>query len=103
MTVSERKGFGWIPDFPDFRDYSENTNEVREILGQAGMPGTGRPSSTRKNRAASPAAVDLREWASAVEDQGSLGSCTAQAGAGVIEYYERKSFGRHIDASRLFL
>ena len=32
-----------------------------------------------------------------------LGSCTAHAGAGIIEYYERKSFGKHIDASRLFL
>ena len=32
-----------------------------------------------------------------------LGSCTAHAGVGVIEYYERKAFGRHIDASRLFL
>jgi C1A family cysteine protease len=38
-----------------------------------------------------------------VENQGGLGSCTAHAGAGIIEYYERKSFGRHIDASRLFL
>ncbi len=60
---------------------------------------------TGPRRAASrlPAAVDLRAWASPVEDQGGLGSCTAQAGAGVIEYYERKAFGRHIDASRLFL
>jgi C1A family cysteine protease len=47
--------------------------------------------------------VDLREWCSPVEDQGNLGSCTAHAGVGVIEYYERKAFGRHIDASRLFL
>jgi C1A family cysteine protease len=50
-----------------------------------------------------PLSIDLREWCSPVEDQGGIGSCTAHAGAGVIEYYERKSFGRHIDASRLFL
>jgi C1A family cysteine protease len=50
-----------------------------------------------------PVSVDLREWCSPIEDQGALGSCTAHAGVGVIEYYERKSFGRHIDASRLFL
>jgi C1A family cysteine protease len=50
-----------------------------------------------------PISVDLREWCSAIENQGTLGSCTAHAGAGIIEYYERKSFGRHIDASRLFL
>ncbi len=97
------KGFGWIPDFPDFRDYTEETKEVREILGTAGVPAAGgaRPGG-RKARAV-PAAVDLREWAPAVEDQGTLGSCTAQAGAGAIEYYERKSFGRHVEASRLFL
>jgi C1A family cysteine protease len=103
MTISERKGFGWIPDFPDFRDFTEDTKEVREILGPAGLPAGGRARASRNLRAAAPAAADLREWASAVEDQGSLGSCTAQAGAGVIEYYERKAFGRHIDASRLFL
>ena len=47
--------------------------------------------------------VDLREWCSPIEDQRNLGSCTAQAGAGIIEYYERKAYGRHIEASRLFL
>ena len=38
-----------------------------------------------------------------MEDQGTLGSCTANAGVGLVEYFERKAFGRHIDASRLFL
>ena len=32
-----------------------------------------------------------------------MGSCTAQAAVGLIEFYERKAFGTHIDASRLFL
>jgi C1A family cysteine protease len=50
-----------------------------------------------------PVSVVLREWCSSIEDQGRIGSCTSHAGAGIIEYYEKKSFGRHIDASRLFL
>jgi C1A family cysteine protease len=50
-----------------------------------------------------PGSVDLREWCSPVEDQDDLGSCTAHAGIGLVEYYERKAFGKHIDASRLFL
>lgn len=33
----------------------------------------------------------------------SLGSCTANAGVALVEYYERRAFGKHIDASRLFL
>ena len=40
---------------------------------------------------------------SEIEDQEALGSCTAQAGAGLVEYFERRASGRHIDASRLFL
>lgn len=101
MVELSKKGFGWIPDYPDFRDYTEETKDIREILAPTGLPAG--PRVRGKKRTGRPAAVDLREWASSVEDQGALGSCTAQAGAGVIEYYERKSFGRHVDASRLFL
>jgi len=87
-----RYALGWIPDFPDFRDYTEHATQVKTIL-------SGAARTTRKL----PAAVDLREWCSPIENQGGLGSCTAHAGAGLIEYYERKSFGRHSEASRLFL
>ena len=93
VSGSGKYGMGWIPDYPDFRDYTENTEAVKFVLCPKGEP-----------RAKSlPNSVDLRAWCSPVEDQGRLGSCTAHAGAGIIEYYERKSFGRHTDASRLFL
>lgn len=108
--------FGWIPDLPDFRDYTADTVSIREILLPTGLPparvipvpGTvkkaGAVGAGRRPKPASlPASADLREWCSPVEDQRSLGSCTANAGVGAIEYYERKAFGRHIDASRLFL
>ena len=93
---------GWIPDYPDFRDFTENTDEVRAILEPTGLLARGGERKSRRAKTL-PETVDLREWCSSVEDQGRLGSCTAQAGVGIIEYYERKSFGRHIDASRLFL
>jgi len=110
----KKYAFGWIPDYPDFRDYTEDTGTVREILLPTGLPlgrdlagrGGARAVSMKKTSAkpfARPVSLDLREWCSPVEDQRNLGACTAHAGAGVIEYYERKSFGRHIDASRLFL
>ena len=108
--------FGWIPDLPDFRDYTVDTVSIREILLPTGLPparvvpvpGTvkkaGAVAAGRRPKPASlPASADLREWCSPVEDQRGLGSCTANAGVGAIEYYERKAFGRHIDASRLFL
>lgn len=104
MDDKGQRGFGWIPDHPDLRDYTEETPDVREVLAPTGLPAAARGAvSGRRRRGGLPAAVDLRPWASPVEDQGALGSCTAQAAAGVIEYYERKAFGRHVEASRLFL
>jgi len=102
MTENRKHAMGWIPDYPDFRDYTEDTDEVKELLKPSGLP---HPVARKKSPKAKPlpASVDLREWCSPVENQGFLGSCTAHAGVGIIEYYERKSFGRHIDASRLFL
>jgi C1A family cysteine protease len=92
-TGKGKYGMGWIPDYPDLRDYTEKTEGVKKVLEPTGLL----KSKTQ------PASVDLRQWCPPVEDQGSLGSCTANAGVGIIEYYERKSFGRHVDASRLFL
>jgi C1A family cysteine protease len=100
MDGTRTRGLGWMPDLPDVRDFTEDTPDVRALLAPTGVTAEG---PARGGPARLPAAVDLRSWASPVEDQGALGSCTAQAGAGVIEYYERKSFGRHIEASRLFL
>jgi len=97
ITFSRKRGMGWLPDYPDFRDYTEETGEIKTLL---------KSTSTKRTKIKAdslPAAVDLRPWCSPVEDQGMLGSCTANAGAGIIEYYERKAFGRHTDASRLFL
>jgi C1A family cysteine protease len=93
VNVIGKYGMGWIPDYPDLRDYTEKTEEIKLVLAPTGLI----------KAKSLPASVDLREWCSAIEDQGRLGSCTAHAGVGIIEYYERKSFGRHIDASRLFL
>ncbi|QLE48065.1 hypothetical protein FD724_07955 [Nostoc sp. C057] len=50
-----------------------------------------------------PEFVDLSFWCSPVEDQGSLDSCTAHAGVALMEYFEKRSFDRYVDASRLFL
>jgi C1A family cysteine protease len=91
---NERLGMGWLPDFPDFRDYTEKHEEIGNILST---------TKVSKKAAKLPSSVDLRAWCSPVEDQGSLGSCTAHAGVGIVEYYEKRAFGKYIDASRLFL
>src|SRR5512136_544862 len=94
MTNSTgKRGMGWIPDYPDFRDYTEKTEEVKSVL---------EPTRVLKSKTLA-GSIDLRQWCSPVENQGSLGSCTAHAGAGGIEDYERRSVGKDIDAYRLFL
>ncbi len=96
-----KKGMGWLPDYPDLRDYSFANKELLEMKEIRTLV---RPTGLGKAwRTALPTLVDLRKWCSPIEDQGELGSCTAHAGAGIVEYYEKRAFGKHIEASRLFL
>lgn len=88
-------GMGYLRDLPDMRDYDAETNSVRKVL-KASKP-------LQEAMKAAPGAVDLRASCSPIEDQGTIGSCTAHAGVGMIEYYQRRAFGKHVDASRLFL
>ena len=48
-------------------------------------------------------AVDLRSFMSPVEDQGNIGSCTAHAVMGLIEYLQIATRAQYVDGSRLFL
>ena len=77
-------GFGWIPDLPDARDYSYGAPLMRFPLGL-------------------PPAVDLRAQCPPVYDQGQLGSCTANAIAGAIEFDQQKQGTKEFVPSRLFI
>ncbi len=88
---------GWVPSLPDIRDYSPEAKEVKELLKGVKF---GNPKGPRLSM---PAAVDLRAWCSPIEDQRALGSCTAHAAVGMIEYLHRRGTGRHIDGARLFV
>lgn len=87
---------GWLPDYPDFRDYTPENNLIDPMLRKVGI-------IKSKNNIQIPSNIDLRNWCSPIKDQGALGSCTANAGAGLLEYFENRSFGKYIDVSRLFL
>jgi C1A family cysteine protease len=50
-----------------------------------------------------PSTVDLRPYASPIDDQGNLGSCTGNACAGAIELLDRKRYNRQTQVSRLFI
>lgn len=89
-------GTGWLPPLPDLRDFTEAHKEIAPLASRVGL-------GARKDVPALPAKVDLRLWCSDVEDQGGLGSCSAHAAVGIVEYFERRAFGKHVDASRLFV
>jgi C1A family cysteine protease len=104
----ESVGLGWLPDYPDFRDYTPEADAVSARLQAAGQRDSVKAMLTAVGvagpvRIGLPTTVDLRPWCSPIENQGALGSCTAHAGVGVVEYFERRAFGKHVDASRLFL
>jgi C1A family cysteine protease len=82
-SKTKMHGYGWVPDVPDQRDY---------LL-----------SAAMRIPAKLPAKVDLRPLCSKVEDQGQLGSCTANALAGALEFLERKDEVAFEDVSRLFI
>jgi C1A family cysteine protease len=105
--VNGAPGMGWLPDYPDFRDHTVEHDEVTQRLKGLGQRDSIKVMLSKvgvaKRAKALPSSVDLREWFSPVEDQGQLGACTAHAGVGMVEYFEKRAFGKHIDASRLFL
>lgn len=76
-------GYGWVPDLPDHRDIMYST--VRKVPRRI------------------PASADLRPRCSKVEDQGALGSCTANALVGALEFLEQKDQVPYIELSRLFI
>jgi C1A family cysteine protease len=108
LNTIQRLSLGWLPDYPDFRDMTIEYDDV-----STRMKGLGQKDSVKKmlvktgasktTKPALPSSVSLVPWFSPVEDQGDLGSCTANAGVGMVEYFERRAFGKHTDASRLFL
>jgi C1A family cysteine protease len=74
---------GWIKDKRDARDYlfRKLYNPLAEL----------------------PPVTDLRPLCSPVEDQRNLGSCTANALAGAMEYLCVKNKAAYVDFSRLFI
>src|SRR5205814_9770134 len=70
IRIRKIKRYGWIPDIPDQRDYLYAAP----------------PAFLR----ALPARIDLRKQCPPVYDQGQLGSWTANAIGGAIEFHQMK-------------
>jgi len=77
------KGYGWTPDLPDGRDlvYAAPVETVEKL----------------------PVKVDLRKRCPDVYNQGQLGSCTANAIGGALEFDQMKQGENGFTPSRLFI
>jgi len=107
--MTKKYSLGWVPDLPDVRDFSPDdmkgyraSNKTKTDAKDAVRSWFKKSAALSRDAGLEPH-VDLTEYCSPIENQGGLGSCTANAAAGLIEYYERRAFGKHLDASRLFL
>jgi C1A family cysteine protease len=80
--MAEKRTLNWRPDLPDHRDLLLQHWKPIFLL---------------------PKRIDLRPLCSAVEDQGSLGSCTGNALASALELLDVKRVGQYEDLSRLFI
>ena len=84
-------GMGWIPDLPDPRDYTFRHQKVYELLERL------QPSADHRL----PDEVDLRcdgdeEYLTKAGDQELLNCSSAFAALSVVEYFERRVFGRDL-------
>jgi C1A family cysteine protease len=76
------QAYGWIPDRPDHRDFLYSAIAPKVKL---------------------PVIIDLRNEDSPIENQGHLGSCTANALAGHLQFLEKITGQNYKDLSRLFI
>lgn len=82
MAISKKRSYGYIPDKTDSRDF----------VFKATVPTGELPES-----------IDLRKYASIIEDQAGTGSCVSCATVSVLEYLENKNGANFVDLSRLFV
>ena len=84
MVEPENVNFGWIKQEPDSRDF---TIKPALMFSAEQLP----------------ASVDLRSGCPLIVDQGNLGSCTACAGQGMVDFTLKKEGHPFLVGSRLFL
>jgi C1A family cysteine protease len=90
-----KNNMGWRPSLPDYRDYVIGQHPV---LMQQDFK-----EAQYDYHTALPGKVDYRQYVPWINDQGDLGSCTANAGQSLMGFMERVAYGGAIPGSRIFL
>ena len=92
---------GWHPDIPDLRDKAAITGGGAKLREKA-RAAFDKAIGIEAPKNGLPRRHENLRWCPPVEDQGALGSCTAQATVGLMEFMQKRG-GDHVDGSRLFL
>jgi C1A family cysteine protease len=83
---------GWLRDLPDLRDFSVDHESVKAMR-----------SGNSRSRSARPASVNLEDHFPPMESKPALAGSVAQSCTALVEYFERKAYGRAFEGSSLFL
>ncbi len=89
------RGTGWIAQVPDLRDFTDDHDKVKKMKEGLNL-GKLKMKSMEDF-------VDLRKYCTEIRDQQNLGSCTAHAATGMVEYYLKRAFEEEATCSRLFV
>ncbi len=84
LLRARKTKYGWLPDLPDHRDFGY---EQLAVVKPEKLPSS----------------VDLRSDDTPVQEQGKLGSCTANALAGNLDFLKKQNLHKVLDFSRLFI
>ncbi len=90
-------GTGWLPPLPDLRDYTDEKPELADLVKKIGFDPQGAVEP------ALPENTDLTEWCAPIENQKTLGACSAHAAVGMVEYFAKRAHQKYLDGSRLFI
>src|SRR6476469_3650630 len=97
------KRFGWRHEPVDIRDKNLLIEPYFELRENGHVTLSNSKIKAKSTGTVVPTKTDNRIYCSPIVDQGDLGSCTANAGAGMVEYMQKKSYKTFIPASRIFL
>jgi C1A family cysteine protease len=103
LDTGQTVGTGWLPPLPDLRDYTIETPTIAKMADKQKISTTAIKSATKAPMPKGPTSIDLRPYCSSIENQGTLGSCSAHAAIGIVECMQKRAYGKYIDMSRLFV
>lgn len=103
MVNFKVKGFGWKRDRVDKRDYTPAHEAIQQVAKASGCDCGSIIAKAPGMNAPFPPIKDNRRFCSTINDQGDLGSCTANAYTSMYEFLNKRHRKKYEKLSRLFV